>query len=59
MSLDFLMLSVLFPTLLSDDMTRRAMNSAGVLRFIAIVPLIGPCVYLIGRSPLPDAEAKV
>jgi hypothetical protein len=56
MSLDFLMLSVLFPTLLSDDMSRRGMDPAGLLRFVAIVPLIGPCIYLMGRSPLPDEQ---
>jgi hypothetical protein len=58
MSLDFLMLSVLFPTLLSDDMTRRGMNSGGLLRFVAIMPLIGPCLYLMGRSSLPEPEGK-
>jgi hypothetical protein len=58
MSLDFLMLSVLFPTLLSDDMTRRGMDPAGLLRFVAIVPLIGPCLYLMGRSPLSDHHLK-
>jgi hypothetical protein len=54
MSLDFLMLSVLFPTLVPDDMARRGMEPSGLLRFVAIVPLLGPCVYLMVRSPLPD-----
>ncbi len=56
MSLDFLMLSVLFPTLVSDDIARRGMDPTGLLRFVAIVPLLGPCVYLIARSPLPDQQ---
>jgi hypothetical protein len=59
MSLDFLMLSVLFPTLIPDDMARRGMDSANLLRFVPIVPLIGPCLYLMMRSPLPDSEAKI
>jgi hypothetical protein len=59
MSLDFLMLSVLFPTLVPDDMARRGMDATGWLRFVPIVPLIGPCVYLMGRSPLPDLEGKI
>jgi hypothetical protein len=56
MSLDFLMLSVLFPTLVSDDMARRGMNPMGLLRFIAMVPLLGPCIYLMARSPLHDEQ---
>jgi hypothetical protein len=59
MSLDFLMLSVLFPTLIPDDMARRGMDATGWLRFVPIVPLIGPCVYLMGRSSLPDVEGKI
>jgi hypothetical protein len=56
MSLDFLMLSVLFPTLVPDDMARRGMDPANLLRFLPIVPLVGPCLYLIGRSPLPTKD---
>ncbi len=51
MSLDFCMLSLLFPTLVSDDMARRGMEHSPLF-WLTIVPLLGPCVYLIVRSPL-------
>ncbi len=51
MSLDFCMLSLLFPTLVGDDMARRGMNNQ-LLLLITCIPLFGPLIYLCGRSPL-------
>lgn len=54
MSLDFGLLSLLFPALLSDDMARREMNNPIAFWAVALVPLLGPLVYLCVRSPIPD-----
>lgn len=54
MGLDFCMLSVLFPTLVPDDMARRGMAADSPLRFLPLLPFLGPCLYLLLRSPLPD-----
>lgn len=57
MSLDFCLLSLLFPWLLSDDMERRGMINDGNVQFftiIALIPLIGALIYLCLRSPLPS-----
>jgi hypothetical protein len=57
MSLDFCLLSLLFPTLVRDDMARRGMDHSPLF-WLTIVPLLGPCVYLIMRSSLvaPTSE---
>ena len=52
MSLDFCMLSLLFPWLLSDDMERRGMDDDRFFTFISLIPLIGALLYLCLRSPL-------
>ncbi|MBE9232250.1 DUF2834 domain-containing protein [Cuspidothrix issatschenkoi LEGE 03284] len=46
MSLDFVMLSLLFPTLLGDDMTRRGWQNHQLFWVFAIIPLFGPLIYL-------------
>lgn len=46
MSLDFVMLSLLFPTLLGDDMTRRGWQNHQLFWLFAIIPLFGPLIYL-------------
>jgi hypothetical protein len=51
MSLDFCMLSLLFPTLVRDDLARRGMENSPLF-WLTILPLLGPCIYLILRSPL-------
>jgi hypothetical protein len=51
MSLDFCMLSLLFPTLVRDDLARRGMDNSPLF-WLTLLPLLGPCVYLIARSPL-------
>lgn len=57
MSLDFCMLSLLFPTLVGDDMARRGMNNQLFL-LITCIPLFGPLIYLCGRSPLLTTEIE-
>ncbi|NUN65974.1 DUF2834 domain-containing protein [Pseudanabaena biceps] len=56
MSLDFCMLSLLFPWLLGDDMDRRGMTDDRFFSFIALVPLVGALIYLCLRSPLIENE---
>jgi hypothetical protein len=51
MSLDFCMLSVLFPILVRDDMARRGMSNSS-LWVLTLLPLIGPCFYVLLRSNL-------
>ncbi|NET40431.1 DUF2834 domain-containing protein [Okeania sp. SIO2B3] len=57
MSLDFCLLCLLFPTLLGDDMSRRGMKKYPWY-WIALVPLLGPLIYLSVRSPLLAADAS-
>jgi hypothetical protein len=59
MSLDFCLLSLLFPTLVPDDLARRGQPDARGLKLISFVPLIGPCFYLLRRAPLiPSAKGQ-
>lgn len=55
MSLDFCLLSLLFPTLVGDDLARRQMDSRWWV--ISLVPLVGAISYLVLRSPLPSSPA--
>jgi hypothetical protein len=52
MSLDFCMLSVLFPTLLKDDMARRGWNNQRILWAVGLVPFFGALAYLVCRPSL-------
>ncbi|MFM7406305.1 MAG: DUF2834 domain-containing protein [Cuspidothrix sp.] len=52
MSLDFVMLSLLFPTLLADDMTRRGWQNHQLFWVFTIIPLFGPLIYLSVRPSL-------
>ncbi|MGI0497940.1 DUF2834 domain-containing protein [Limnospira platensis CENA597] len=54
MSLDFCLLSVLFPALLGDDIARRGNQAATWLWLVTLIPLFGPLLYLCVRSPLCD-----
>lgn len=54
MSLDFCLLCLLFPTLLGDDMARRGVKNQGFFWLIALIPLLGPLIYLSVRPPLPE-----
>lgn len=50
MSLDFLVLTLLFPALLRDDMARRGIPMEDPLGRVALaVPLLGPAWYLLRR----------
>ncbi|WP_392531033.1 DUF2834 domain-containing protein [Nostoc sp. C117] len=59
MSLDFCLLCLLFPTLISDDMARRSWESPQLFWLIALIPLFGPLIYLCIRPPLSEACAEV
>ncbi len=52
MSLDFCLLCLLFPTLLSDDMARRGISNQTLFWMVSLIPLFGPLLYLIIREPL-------
>ncbi len=52
MSLDFCMLCLLFPALLSDDLARRGINNPLVFWLVALIPLLGPLAYLSVRPRL-------
>lgn len=57
MSLDFLMLCLLFPWLLGDDMQRRGMDNMQIFYIVSIAPLFGALAYLCVRSPLGNAAS--
>ncbi len=59
MSLDFCLLSLLFPTLLADDMARRGEKNPQIFWLFALIPLFGPLIYLSVRSPLPVVSPEV
>lgn len=54
MTLDFILLSLLFPALLIDDIKRRNINNSLVFWTVSLIPLFGPLVYLCLRPPLPE-----
>ena len=56
MSLDFLMLSALFPVLAKDDLARR--GGATWLWSLSFVPLVGALAYLCLRPTLDLAAVK-
>jgi hypothetical protein len=59
MSLDFCMLSLLFPALLADDMARRGMQNYTAFWLVTLVPLFGPLADLCTRKPLPETNPKI
>ncbi len=56
MSLDFCLLSALFPTLLKDDMARRGLTDPRLFWAIALIPLFGPIAYLTLRPPTLEID---
>jgi len=52
MSLDFCLLSLLFPALLADDMARRGLTDSRIFWAVALVPLLGAVAYLTLRPPI-------
>jgi len=59
MSLDFVMLWLLVPSLLGDDMSRRGLKDPRLFFMVSIVPLLGLAAYLAARPSLPDAKEPV
>ncbi|MCF2147096.1 DUF2834 domain-containing protein [Desmonostoc muscorum LEGE 12446] len=58
MSLDFCLLCLLFPTLVADDMARRGWVNPQMIWITALIPLLGPLIYLSIRPPLPEAGTE-
>lgn len=54
MSLDFCLLSLLFPALLRDDMERRGLTGDRLFWVVALLPLLGAIGYLVLRPSLPE-----
>ncbi len=54
MSLDFCLLSLLLPVLISDDMQRRRFTNPAAIRLLSLIPLFGGLIYLCIRPSLPD-----
>ena len=52
MSLDFVLLCLLFPTILGDDFVRRGLDNSLMFWLIALIPLLGPLGYLCWRPKL-------
>lgn len=59
MSLDFVLLCLLFPVLLKDDLLRRNQFRPWKFWAIALVPLMGPALYLVLRSPLVEKDDRL
>jgi hypothetical protein len=59
MSLDFCMLSLLFPALLGDDLARRGWKDNPLFWLCALIPLFGPLLYLCVRPPLAEIDTEV
>jgi hypothetical protein len=56
MSLDFCVLSLLFPALLRDDVARRGGKNQQLFWLITFIPLFGPLIYLCVRPSLTEVE---
>jgi hypothetical protein len=54
-TLDFGFLWLLFPVLMRDDMARRGLSQGWLIPMALVLPLVGACLYLMLRPPLPDA----
>jgi hypothetical protein len=57
MSLDFLLFIFAFPAVLGDDMLRRGLQDRRQFWLYSIVPVLGPCAYLLGRPPLQTSQS--
>ena len=58
MSLDFCLLTLLLPTLISDDIERRNFNNPQLVKVLSFVPLFGGLIYLCIRPNLPNFTSK-
>jgi hypothetical protein len=54
MSLDFCLLILLLPVLVSDDLQRRNVTNPAAIRLLSWIPLFGGLIYLCIRPSLPD-----
>jgi len=52
MSIDFKVISLLFFYIIKDDMKRRNWHNTMIQIIALIIPLLGPCIYLISRPKL-------
>jgi hypothetical protein len=59
MSLDFCMLSLLFPALLGDDMTRRGWKNNQLFWLFALIPLFGALIYLCVRPSVKEGDVEL
>ncbi len=59
MSLDFCLLSLLFSTILGDDIARRGWQNSQLFWLFAVIPLFGPLLYLCVRPTLEELEPQV
>jgi hypothetical protein len=54
MSLDFCLLTLLLPVLITDDIDRRNFTNPQTIKILSIIPLFGGLIYLCIRPSLPD-----
>lgn len=54
MSLDFVVLCLVFPVLLKDDMARRGLHNPRLFWAVSLVPFLGAATYLALRPPLNE-----
>lgn len=58
MSLDFCLLTALFPLLVWDDLARRQPNPERWRWVMVLIPLVGAALYLALRPPLPEPTVE-
>jgi hypothetical protein len=56
MSLDFLMLCTCLPILIQQDLTHRGLTEKDLLWKLALIPLLGPALYIVLRPPLSSQQ---
>ncbi len=54
MTVDFILLCLIFPFTLPDDISRRNWNCPGWLKVVFMLPMIGAALYLAIRPPAPE-----
>jgi hypothetical protein len=54
MSLDFCLLTLLLPVLITDDIDRRNFTNPQAIKILSLIPLFGGLIYLCIRPNLPD-----
>lgn len=52
MTIDFLLFLFAFPYILGDDMLRRGLDDKKQFWFYTLIPVLGPCLYLLVRPRL-------